>query len=446
MSPSARLSFSEAAIRSGLISEKKYARAVELAGTDDENQVSESLIKSGLITSYQAQQLRDGRTKLSLGPYLITDFIGQGGMGRVFKAVHRVMGRECAVKVLPLEKSTRDSRDSFMREIRLQAGLDNAYVVRAFDAGVDGNVHYLVTEYVPGTDLRKMVRSRMQNDGTALTMSEAALVISQAATGLQYAHDLGLIHRDIKPGNILVTPDGHAKLSDIGLAAWSMGLQDDPRAGKIVGTADYLSPEQIRDPMSVGPLSDLYSLGCTLYYTVTGKVPFPGGDSKAKCRRHCEETPWHPRNLAPDLAEDFVDTIADMMEKDPARRIQSAAEVSERLEPWITSGLSVASSSVPSSETRQAWTPPPPPHEPAQLRESLRHAQAEKESDESGSGGISRSGDHSGPLPVSPEWDTPHVLRTAPSHARGIAIALAIAVPISLLVGAIIGYLMHGKV
>ena len=118
MSPSARLSFSEAAIRSGLISEKKYARAVELAGTDDENQVSESLIKSGLITSYQAQQLRDGRTKLSLGPYLITDFIGQGGMGRVFKAVHRVMGRECAVKVLPLEKSTRDSRDSFMREIR----------------------------------------------------------------------------------------------------------------------------------------------------------------------------------------------------------------------------------------------------------------------------------------------------------------------------------------
>ena len=441
MTNSSKLSFAEAAIRSGLITEKNYARAVELAGTDDQARISEALIKSGLITSYQAQQLRDGRTKLSLGPYLITDFIGQGGMGRVFKAVHRVMGRECAVKVLPLEKSTRESRDSFMREIRLQAGLDNPYVVRAYDAGVDGNVHYLVTEYVPGTDLRKMIRSRMQEDGSALTMSEAALVISQAATGLQYAHDLGLIHRDIKPGNILVTPDGHAKLSDIGLAAWSMGLQDDPRAGKIVGTADYLSPEQIRDPMSVGPLSDLYSLGCTLYYSVTGKVPFPGGDSKAKCRRHCEETPWHPRNLAPDLAEDFVDTIADMMEKDPSRRIQSASEVAERLEPWITSGLSVSQSTAPAGETHQAWTPPPPPHEPAQLRESLRNTQ-----DESGSGGISRGSENSGSLPVSTDWDAPLVLKTRPSHTRAIAVTLAIAVPISLLVGAILGYLLNGKI
>ena len=125
-------------------------------------------------------------------------------------------------------------------------------------------------------------------------MHHAAMIISQAARGLQYAHEIGLVHRDVKPGNILVTPDGHAKVSDIGLAAWSMGLDDDPRAGKIVGTADYISPEQIRSPLSVGPGSDIYSLGCTLYYTVTGKVPFPGGDSKSKCKRHCEQTPWHP--------------------------------------------------------------------------------------------------------------------------------------------------------
>ena len=96
----------------------------------------------------------------------------------------------------------------------------------------------------------------------------------------------------------------------IGLAAWSMGLEDDPRAGKIVGTADYLSPEQIRNPRSVGPSSDIYSLGCTLYYSVTGKVPFPGGDSKSKCRRHCEQTPWHPRKFSVELTEDFVDVIA----------------------------------------------------------------------------------------------------------------------------------------
>ena len=184
MSGPAKLSFAEAAIRSGLISKKKYARAVELAGTDDETIISATLVRSGVITSYQANQLRDGRTKLSLGPYLITDFIGQGGMGRVFKAVHRVMGRECAVKVLPLEKSTHESRDSFRREIRLQAGLDNPYVVRAFDAGQDGNVHYLVTEYVPGTDLRHMIRAQMQKDGTALSMEEAAMVVSQTAIGV----------------------------------------------------------------------------------------------------------------------------------------------------------------------------------------------------------------------------------------------------------------------
>ena len=106
-------------------------------------------------------------------------------------------------------------------------------------------------------------------------MNDAAVIVSQAAQGLQYAHELGMVHRDVKPGNILVTPEGHAKVSDIGLATWSMSPENDPRAGKIVGTADYLSPEQIQTPKSVGPLSDIYSLGCTLYYAVTGKVPFP---------------------------------------------------------------------------------------------------------------------------------------------------------------------------
>lgn len=475
-----KLTFAEAAIRSGLVTEKRLRRAVEIAGTDDQMVVSETLIKSGLLTNYQAQQLMEGRTRLKLGPYLITDFIGQGGMGRVFKAVHDVMGRECAVKVLPIEKSTPESRDSFTREIRLQAGLDNPYVVRAFDAGHDGNVHFLVTEYVPGTDLRKMVRERMTGGRGPLSMAEASLIISQAAAGLQYAHDLGLVHRDIKPGNILVTPEGHAKLSDIGLAAWSMGLKDDPRAGKIVGTADYLSPEQIRDPLGVGPLSDIYSLGCTLYYTVTGKVPFPGGDSKSKCKRHCQETPWHPRNLAPDLSEDFVDTIADMMEKQPSRRVQSAAEVAERLEPWSAAAIEELIPTTDRSEPRQSWMPPPPPHEPAQIRELPRESQdprlgesprgefLENPGSESVSAlsvpGHSQDQGHSqglghtqgtgltqevgltqgvGGMPA--DWQTNVQLAPRPSHALAIAIALAIAVPISLLIGAIAGFVVRGE-
>ncbi len=450
--PKTKLSFQEAAIRSGVVSARKYKKTVELAGTDEDEVIAAMLVKSGVLTQYQCQQLRAGRTKLTLGPYLITDWIAQGGMGQVFKAVHEVMGRQCAVKVLPLGKSTPESRDSFMREIRLQAGLDNPYLVRAFDAGRDGNVHYLVTEFVPGHDLRRLIR----NNGP-LPMNDAALIISQAAVGLQYAHDQGIVHRDVKPGNILVTPDGHAKVSDIGLAAWSMGLNDDPRAGKIVGTADYLSPEQIRDPMSVGPLSDIYALGCTLYYTVTAKVPFPGGDSRSKCRRHCEQTPWHPKKFAPDLSEEFVDVIADMMEKDPARRIQSAAEVADRLEPW-TAAPSIA---VDQPIDRQVWTPPPPPNEPSQIREFPEAAEIPSSgnfgSGNLGSGNLASSGNlagssHSGysdsvtAVPQDPEDWQPYSSRSIDSQrALPIAIALAIAIPLSLLIGAIVGFMIRGQ-
>jgi serine/threonine protein kinase len=426
--PKPKLTFLQAALASKLITQKDYDKVVAFAGTDDEKVIAATFVKSGLITQYQARQLLDGRTKLNLGPYIITEFIGHGGMGQVFKGVHKVMGRECAVKVLPIEKSTADSREGFRREIRLQAELDSPYVVRAFDAGRDGKVHYLVTEYVPGYDLRRVVKRN-----GPLSMGDAALVISQAALGLQYAHDLGLVHRDIKPGNILVTPDGHAKVSDIGLAAWSMGLDDDPRAGKIVGTADYLSPEQIRDPMSVGPLSDIYSLGCTLYYAITAKVPYPGGDSRSKCRRQCEEAPLHPGRIVSDLQEEFVDIVADMMEKSPAARIQSAAEVAERLEPWAnaTTGM------INEPSDHQSWMPPPPPHEPSQIREIPELPGA------ANSGGLPNSGSGASVPPIPEGWEPDPPSR--PSHVLAIAIALAVAIPVSLLVGAIIGFVVGWK-
>lgn len=432
-----KLTFREAVVRSGLISAKKLDQVRELAGSDDDQTISMTLVRSGVITEYQAAQLLEGRTKLTLGPYLITDFIGKGGMGHVYKAVHQVMGRECAVKVIPFDKSTPESLASFRHEIRTQAGLDSPYLVRAFDAGKDGSVHYLVTEYVPGQDLRRLIQRNHP-----LSMNDAAMILSQAAMGLQHAHDMGIVHRDVKPGNILVTPDGHAKVSDIGLAAHTMGLESDPRKGKIVGTADYLSPEQIRAPMTVGPLSDIYSLGCTLYYTVTGKVPYPGGDSRSKCRRHCEQTPWHPGRFAPELSEEFVDTIADMMEKDPSRRIQSAAEVAERLEMWVGG----AEEMVEMPAERQSWMPPPPPLEPSQIRENSEGAEIANSGSLTGSG-VSR-GDSVGAMPPLPEGQfSEDWITTArrPSHALPIAIALAVAVPISLLIGAIIGFLVRGQ-
>ena len=320
----------EAAVASGLVPAKAWNAAVRQSGGDaaSAGRIATSLVAAEVLTTYQAEQLLQGRTKLSLGMYTIVDFIGQGGMGQVFLGTHRWMGRRCAIKVLPLEKTTEDSRESFLREMRIQATLDCPYLVRAFDAGVDGRVHYLVTEYVPGTDLRRLVKST-----GPLAMDQAASVIAQAAAGLAYAHGSGLIHRDIKPANLLVDPGGRTKVSDVGLAM--LGDDDnDPRAGKIVGTADYLSPEQIRTPESVGPASDLYSLGCTLYYAVTGKVPYPGGDAKSKCHRHLHEQAWNPRKFNAELSDDFIDAIGMLMEKDPARRPRDATEVVHRMKAW----------------------------------------------------------------------------------------------------------------
>lgn len=168
-----------------------------------------------------------------------------------------------------------------------------------------------------------------------LSVQQGANIVKQAADALAYAHSRNLIHRDIKPGNILVTQEGVAKLSDLGLAGHVHDV-DDPRFGKTVGTADYLSPEQILQPNEITTVSDIYSLGCTLYYAVTGKVPYPGGTPKSKARRHLEETPWHPRRFNEEVSDEFVDLIGDMMEKDPKRRIHDAMEIVERLSPWAS--------------------------------------------------------------------------------------------------------------
>jgi eukaryotic-like serine/threonine-protein kinase len=296
----------------------------------DDATLAAKLVEQGSINRWQAEQLKVGRAKFTLGPYQVIDAIGQGGMGQVFRAEHRLMGRIVAIKVLPRHRSTPDAVASFTREIRTQAQFDHENLVRAFDAGHDGNVYFLVTEFVPGADLRKLVRARGK-----LSMQDAATIISQAARGLGHAHSRGMVHRDVKPGNLLVTPDGLTKVSDLGLAGFlDVDDPDDPRAGRVVGTADYLSPEHIISPAKLSAISDIYSLGCTLYYAVTGKVPYPGGTHRDKARRHCEDIPLNPRRFNLELTDDFIEAIAAMMEKNPERRLQSAGDVIRRLAPW----------------------------------------------------------------------------------------------------------------
>jgi serine/threonine protein kinase len=332
-----------AALASGLVSQQQLDDAVAgliaadtssalTAETITDEMLGQRLVDLGYLNRWQAEQLKEGRTKFTLGPYRIVNAIGQGGMGHVFKAEHKLLGRIEAIKVLPKSKSTPEAVAAFQREIRAQAQLDHPNLVRVSYADYEGDTYFFVTEYVPGTDLRKLVRRN-----GPLPYPIAATIISQAAEGLHYAHRRGLVHRDVKPGNLLVTPDGRTKITDLGLAWFLMEELEGSKPvvkSSLVGTADYLAPETIREPDKILPVSDVYSLGCTLYYAVTGKVPFPGGNTPDKIRRHLEETPLNPLHFSPDLPEGFCDVIAAMMDKNPDTRTPTASAVVELLRPW----------------------------------------------------------------------------------------------------------------
>jgi serine/threonine protein kinase len=278
----------------------------------------------------------------------------------------------------------------------------------------------------------------------------------QAAEGLDYAHLRGLIHSDVKPGNILVTPEGMAKVSDLGLAGFIHDAeQEDRPAGKIMGTADYLSPEQITSPLDVGPTSDIYSLGCTLYYAITGKVPFPGGTAQDKARRHCEETPWHPRRFNDEVVEEFVEIIADMMEKDPRLRIQTAAEVAARLEPWASDPSPISSQQMKKSP----WLPPPLPWGGPEEDQQETSAESDGELDsapgeQESVGHMSESTDPAESsaeetLPVRSvrkRLGAPPLMlgrRPAIPRAPGVVIALAISIPLCILAGGVLGFVLR---
>lgn len=290
--------------------------------------VADTLVAQGLLTRFQSRELLAGRRRFRLGQYTVLDEIGRGGMGQVFRAEHAMMGREVALKVLPRAKSTPEYEAAFRREIRVLARLDHENLVRALDAGHDAKVYYLVTELVPGLDLRKQVLKYGPLDALA-----AASVISQAACGLAYAHEQGLVHRDVKPGNLLVTQDGKVKVLDLGLAGSTL----DPETvgtGRVVGTMDYMAPEQIRFPDAVGPAADVYGLGCTFYFTLSGQVPFPGGSRKEKAQRQLTEIPVPLGQLVPHVDPALCRLVEEMMRKSPEERIRSADEVIQRLRTW----------------------------------------------------------------------------------------------------------------
>lgn len=325
--------FEQTLLASGLVGVASLAEARRQVGPKaDDQTLAAHLVELGSLNEWQVEQLREGRTKFTLGQYAILDAIAKGGMGHVFKAEHQLLGRVEAIKTLPRDKSTPDAIASFRQEIRAQAQLNHPNLVRVSYADRDGDTYYLVTEFVPGVDLRRLVRR-----GGPLQPSAAAWVVRQAARGLEYAHRRGIIHRDVKPGNLLVTPDGDVKVADLGLA-WYLNNEVPTEPGgrkKVVGTCDYVAPESISYPTRIIPLSDIYALGCTLYYAVTGKVPYPGGNAVEKMRRCLREPPLPPQSIRHDLPENVVRAITQMMDKDLSQRTPTAEAVIELMAPLV---------------------------------------------------------------------------------------------------------------
>jgi predicted Ser/Thr protein kinase len=291
-----------------------------------------------------------GTTPLALADhprYRVLELLGVGGMGAVYRAEHQLMERTVALKVI--NRSLTDNPamvERFRREVKAAAKLSHPNIVHAYDADQAGDTHFLVMEYVEGTSL-----ARLATEQGRLPVAQACDYVRQAALGLQHAHERGMVHRDIKPHNLMLTPDGQVKILDFGLARFAMeatpagalltAAAPAPAAGEsltqvgtVVGTPDYIAPEQIRDAHTADIRADLYSLGCTLYDLLAGQAPFPEGTVVQKVMAHLEQAPRPLIELRADVPADLARVVQRLMAKDPAQRYATPADVVAALTPF----------------------------------------------------------------------------------------------------------------
>jgi len=296
------------------------------------------LIRLGKLTPYQAAAIRQGKTKgLVIGDYIVLSKIGSGGMGLVLKARHRRRDGTVALKLLPPSVSRdRAAVIRFRREAAAVAKFRHRNLVSAIDSGETHGLLFLVMEFVQGRDLSRIVKEK----GT-LSVAQAIDCIIQAARGLQEAHDHGIIHRDIKPANLLLDSAGTVKVLDLGLArinptdefiATSSSVLDLTVSGAIVGTVDYMSPEQAYDPRMADGRSDIYSLGCTLHYLLTGRAPFGGQTFMERLLGHRERPIPYLCASRRDVPTDLDAAFHRLMAKSPEDRPQTMAAVIRELE------------------------------------------------------------------------------------------------------------------
>lgn len=340
----------------------------------DGAQLANRLVEDGFLTAYQAEQVLAGRAEeLIFGDYRLLEPIGQGGMGQVFKAAHLRLGRIVALKMIRRQSLlTTENPDElirrFQREAQAVAQLLHPNIVILFDYDECDGTHFIAMEYVDGVDLTKMVQSQ-----GPLAIPHACDIIRQAASGLQHAHEFGMVHRDIKPSNLLVTrpstpasiryqrpagsrpshspvklgdtplpatrsnTGGVLKILDMGLVRFAGTIEDQDTMsaltmqGTVIGTPDYIAPEQARDATKVDIRADLYSLGCTFYYLLTGRPPFPTGTSVEKLFKHQNEQPMALESIRPGCAPEVLGIVQRLMAKSPESRFQTPTELADAI-------------------------------------------------------------------------------------------------------------------
>jgi serine/threonine-protein kinase len=331
----------EALRRCALLNPVQLEAVVELqARFAEPRALAGELIRRGWLSAYQVNQIFQGRgPELVLGSYVLLERLGEGGMGKVFKARHRRLGTVVALKVIRKERVANQAiLRRFQREVRAIAQLDHPNIIRALDADEVDGTPFLVMEYVEGADLGGMVRK-----SGPLPLGQACDCIRQAALGLQHAHERGLVHRDIKPSNLLLSSAFVIKILDMGLARLHRTAEDESSAaltaeGLVMGTMDYIAPEQAMNSHAVDIRADLYSLGCTLYYLLTGRVPFPGCQGLAKLLKHRIEEPEPIQQLRPEVPPTVAAVVRKLMAKRPEERFQTPAEVAAALSGGPASG------------------------------------------------------------------------------------------------------------
>ncbi len=343
--------------KSGLVEDARLEEAV--AGWPERNadlpeELLQSLIDTDVLTRWQIDQLRKGRHKgFMLGKYKLLRLLGAGGMSSVYLAEHATLHSRAAIKVLPVKRVDQTSYLArFEREAQQSARLSHPNIVRTFDLDTSGTIHFIAMEYVDGVDLHAKVK-----ESGPLEIREAVDYIRQAALGLHHAHEEGLVHRDVKPANLILDKRGTVKLLDLGLALATAGDEESltrEHDEKVLGTADYLAPEQAADSHKADRRADIYALGCTLYYLLVGKPPYASGTLAERIQSHMRKPPPNLLDQRSDVPPAIAEIYFRMLEKHPDARPQTAQEVADALAAWLTASATGSVAARPQPPRRAA--------------------------------------------------------------------------------------------